>query len=185
MPLVLAGTASHLRPVAGDSTEARRHRTPGLPRTPRMGPRFGARGPRAPDLTRPKGSIDGAPPERSGSNGASSSCPLHRLDHAPSTMSHAAAASPAQGRAIRQRSTRSGVPRRLRPLDRLSEHASLRSSRPRAGSSLHCPPASVRPSPAHFQRHVEIRGSDSFSCLERENAVRLGTRLPEGEASLT
>jgi hypothetical protein len=76
------------------------------------------------------------------------------------------------------------VPRRLRPLDWLSERASLRSSRPRVGSSLRCPPASIRPSPAHFQRHVEIRGCDSFSSRERENAVRLGTRFPEGDASL-
>jgi hypothetical protein len=64
--------------------------------------------PVASDLTQPKASIDGAPPERSGSSGASSSCPPHRLAHPPSTMSHAAAPSPAQGRAIRQRSRRSG-----------------------------------------------------------------------------
>jgi hypothetical protein len=81
MPLMLAGTASHLRPVAGDSTEARRtpdhavrgHR--GCREPPAWGRGSVSEDTVASDLTQPKTSIDDAPPERSGSNRASSPCP--------------------------------------------------------------------------------------------------------------
>jgi hypothetical protein len=77
----LAGTASYLRRVAGDTAEDRRHHPDHAVRghrvclDPRMGRVSVPENPVASDLTQPKASIDGAPPERSGSNGASSSCP--------------------------------------------------------------------------------------------------------------
>ena len=47
---------------------------------------------------------------------------------------------------------------------------------------LRCPPASVRPFPAHLQRHVEIRGNDSiFETRARKCGVRRNM-ASEGDA---
>jgi hypothetical protein len=57
-------------------------------------------------------------------------------------------------------------------------------SKPHMDGSLRCALASVRLSPAHFHRHVEIRERDSFSSRERGMKRCVRARFPEGDALL-